>query len=140
MKSHILRTWVEIDRKALRHNVGEFFRIVPPETRLMAVIKSNAYGHGLVTVAPELVRTQPFGDKGWFGVDSIVEALRLRRVGILNPILVLGFTLPLRMIEAARERISISISNFDALTLYQSCRIAPQFILSLIPACIGRDF
>ena len=131
MKAHTLRTWVEIDRKALRHNVGEFFRFVSPETRLMAVIKSNAYGHGLATVAQELVRIQPFGDKGWFGVDSIVEALRLRRVGISNPILVLGFTLPSRMIEAARDRISISISNFDALNALSKLSDRPAIHLKL---------
>ena len=123
MKSHTLRTWIEIDKKALRHNVGEFFRFIAPETRLMAVIKSNAYGHGLVTVAKILSSSlrspassiQFPASSLWFGVDSIVEALRLRREGVANPILVLGSTLPVRMEEAARERISISISNFDAL-------------------------
>ena len=115
MKPHTLRTWIEIDPKALRHNVGEFFRLIPSETRFMAVIKSNAYGHGLATVAQELAAMQIFEKKGWFGVDSIVEGLRLRREGIVNPILVLGFTLPSRLGEAARERISVGISNFDAL-------------------------
>ena len=115
VKIHTLRTWIEIDKKALRHNVGEFFRLISRPTRLMAVIKSNAYGHGLGAIAQELVNTQLFGQKQWFGVDSIVEALRLRREGIINQILVLGFTLPARMEEAAQHDISISISNFDAL-------------------------
>jgi len=131
MKSPTLRTWIEIDRKALRHNVGEFFRIIPSTTKFMAVIKSNAYGHGLVVTARELVNTKGFTDKGWFGVDSIVEALRLRREGIMNPILVLGFTLPSRMEDAARERISISISNFDALNAISNMAVRPVIHLKL---------
>jgi len=110
-----VRTWIEIDKKALRHNVGGFFDIISADTRLMAVIKSNAYGHGLVAAAEEIARVPRFAERGWFGVDSIVEALRLRREGIASPILVLGFTLPSRMLDAAREDIRISISNFDAL-------------------------
>ncbi|MDP3779095.1 MAG: alanine racemase [bacterium] len=118
MISSTLRTWIEIDKKALRHNVGGFFDIISSDTRLMAVIKSNAYGHGLTLVAKQLANFQ-FSisnfQKIWLGVDSIVEALRLRKDGITNPILVLGFTLPSRMEDAAREDIRISISNFDSL-------------------------
>ena len=89
MKPHTLRTWIEIDQKALRHNVGEFFRFISPGIRLMAVIKSNAYGHGLVQTAKTLLAIGSFNEGMWFGVDSIVEALRLRRERIANPILVL---------------------------------------------------
>ena len=46
-----VRTWIEVDRRALSHNVGEFLRIIPKRTQFMAVVKSNAYGHGLVQVA-----------------------------------------------------------------------------------------
>ncbi len=115
MKFPTLRTWIEIDRHALRHNVGEFFRIIPTHTRLMAVIKSNAYGHGLVTATKIISEISNFQKCGWFGVDSITEALRLRREGIANPIAVLGFTLPSRIEDAAREHIAVSISNFGAL-------------------------
>jgi len=115
MTSPTLRTWIEVDKKALRHNVGGFFDIISQDVRFMAVIKSNAYGHGLVAVAEEIMKAPGFKERGWFGVDSIVEALCLRREGIESPILVLGFTLPSRMEDGARENVSISISNFDAL-------------------------
>lgn len=131
MKSHSLRTWVEINRKTLRHNAEDFFRIIPESTRLMAVVKSNAYGHGLVHVAQELVAVPQFGQNGWFGVDSIVEGLRLRREGIANPILVLGYTLPVRLEDAAREKISISVSNFDALSAVKSISLRPEVHLKL---------
>lgn len=128
---HTLRTWIEIDKKALRHNVGEFFRLIPKNTRFMAVIKSNAYGHGLVGIAQTLAKTSEFQKRGWFGVDSIVEALRLRREGIANPILVLGFTLPSRMEDAVREGIAISISNFDALKAVAHMKTRPIIHLKL---------
>ena len=105
-----VRTWIEIDSKALRHNTEQFLRLIHKYTRLMAVVKSNAYGHGLVQVAAQLANFQfpRFASartkraisnfqKIWFGVDSVVEALRLRKEVIRNPILVLGYTLPSRV-------------------------------------------
>ena len=113
-----LRTWIEIDARALHHNVETFLRLIPETTRFMAVIKSNAYGHGLVQVAkllatlpPTTYNLQPI----WFGVDSITEALRLRREGIKNPLFVLGYTLPSRLEEAADKNIVLTVSSFDAL-------------------------
>ena len=69
------RTWIEIDARALRRNAESFLRLIPPDARLMAVIKSNAYGHGLVHAAHALEHLPRIS----FGVDSITEALRLPR-------------------------------------------------------------
>jgi len=106
-----LRTWIELDRKALTHNLRLFRRVLPPACRLMAVCKSNAYGHGLYDLAPLLE------ERGvdWFGVDSIVEASTLREKGIRRPILVLGYTLPERFAEARRRRVSLTISSLPNL-------------------------
>ena len=48
------RCWVEVDGRALRHNFKILRGLVPRTTRLMAVVKANAYGHGLVPMAREL--------------------------------------------------------------------------------------
>lgn len=113
------RTWVEVDETALRHNAEQFLRLIPKHTRFLAVIKSNAYGHGLAGIASLLANFQfptfDFQRRLWFGVDSIVEALRLRKEGIENPILVLGGTLPERLSEAATHQITVTISSFEAL-------------------------
>jgi len=95
-----LRTWIDLDRSALARNVLTFRCLLPPDCRLMAVCKSNAYGHGLYDLAPML---QEMG-VDWFGVDSVVEAVTLRKKRIRRPILVLGYTLPSRFAEAARHR------------------------------------
>lgn len=77
----------------------------------MAIVKSNAYGHNLHEFAPEMVRL----GVDWLGVDSIIEAIALRKNGITTPILVLGFTLPTLYGEARRHNISVTISSFAQL-------------------------
>src|SRR3989344_1397960 len=123
------RTWIEINAAALRHNIEQLRELTGKKTRFMAMVKSNAYGHGLVQVASQLAnhKSQITNHKQiWFGVDSIVEALRLRRGGIANPILVLGFTLPARIGEATRENISLTVSNFDALNVIAKIKTPPR--------------
>lgn len=75
---------VVINRRALRHNLQRL-RELAPASKLVAVVKANAYGHGLL----ETARTLPDADA--FGVARL-EALRLRAGGITQPILLLeGF-------------------------------------------------
>jgi len=126
-----VRTWIEIDAKALRHNAEQFLKLIPPAARFMAVVKSNAYGHGLVYVAKALLALRSFSEEGWFGVDSIVEALRLRREGIKNPILVLGLTLPSRLTEAVTNGIALTISNFDALEVLAALKNRPPIHIKI---------
>ena len=121
-----VRTWIEIDAKALRRNAKQFLGLLGSQTRLMAVIKSNAYGHGLMQVAESLAAISEFGKQGWFGIDSITEALRLRKDGVSNPILVLGATMPARINEAAAQKISVSVSNFDMLKRIGAAQHRPQ--------------
>jgi len=106
-----LRTWIEIDIKAIAHNLKIFRSLVSPNCRIMSVVKSNAYGHGLVGFS------QAAGKLGvdYFGVDSAVEGITLRKNGIKKPILVLGYTLPELIEKAVANNLSLSISSFDAL-------------------------
>jgi len=82
-------SWVEIDTSRLTANVRTFRNALSPGTRLMAVVKSNAYGHGL-----ELVTRTLSGSVDWFGVDSLCEAQTLRPHAGAKPTLILGFTQP----------------------------------------------
>lgn len=110
-----LRTWLEIDCRAVEKNYKLFRSLIAPKTKLMTVVKSNAYGHGLIGFAKELKRL----GADWFGVDSVMEGLALRREGIQSPILVLGYTLPDKFKEAADNNISIMVSNFESLKAIQ---------------------
>ncbi len=68
---------------ALEHNLG-VIRKAAPDARVMAVIKANAYGHGMITVAHHL------GDVDSFAVARVPEAIRLRESGIEQPIVLLA--------------------------------------------------
>jgi len=80
---------MEVNGDALDHNLELFRRIIRPETELLAVVKANAYGHGLVEVARRAIKTAQ-----WLGVHSASEARQLRRLGLKTPILVMGFVPP----------------------------------------------
>jgi len=77
--------WIELDGRAAEHNLSELRRGAGPGTRVCAVVKANAYGHGLA----EMVRALPSAD--WFGVQSLEEGLRLRRLGVEKPVVLLGY-------------------------------------------------
>lgn len=106
-----LRTWIEIDAAALKKNYDIFHKIAGKKRLLMSVVKSNAYGHGLMETADILHRL----GTNWFGVDSITEAIALRESGIRRPILVLGYTLPERLADALHHKIALTISSMDGL-------------------------
>jgi len=87
---------VEISRPALVHNIREFRRRIGPRKKFLAVVKANAYGHGLLEVAGLAVGA----GVDWFGVNSVDEGVALRRAGIGVPVLVLGYA-PLGALEEA---------------------------------------
>jgi len=82
--------WAEIDLKAIAHNIRELRRITDPNSRLMAVVKANGYGHGSVEVA----RCALNNGAKILGVARIEEAIILRNEGIAAPILIFGYTPP----------------------------------------------
>lgn len=102
------KTWVEISRSALISNAKAFKGRVKSGVAVMAVVKSNAYGHGLVEVAKTV---QAHLD--WFGVDNIDEGLTLKKAGIKKPILILGFTPSWRMKEAVHSGLRMVVSTVE---------------------------
>ena len=85
---------VTIDTGALRHNL-EVIRRLAPKSRVMAVIKANAYGHGLIAAARALSGADAFA------VARIGEALALREAGINTPIVLLEGVLDAEQLAAA---------------------------------------
>ncbi|NEO26940.1 MAG: alanine racemase [Kamptonema sp. SIO4C4] len=80
------RAWVEIDLQALRENVRQLRQILAPQAQLMAVVKADAYGHGVTQVAKAVLEA----GASWFAVATSQEGVELRNAGIDAPILVLG--------------------------------------------------
>lgn len=100
---------MEVDGRALRHNFKVLRSLVPRATKLMAVVKANAYGHGLIATAKEL---EVIGTD-WLGVANAAEGAALRTAGVRLPILLLSATLPEEMEEALRRKLALTISTFD---------------------------
>lgn len=75
--------YAEIDLAAFRHNISEIRRVTSPEADIMAVIKADAYGHGVVDIAREALSA---GIK-FFAVARMNEAAVLRNAGIDSPVL-----------------------------------------------------
>jgi len=101
--------WLEINKKNIAYNIGNIKSILDPKTRLMVVVKSNAYGHGLVPFAKQAV----FNGAEYLGVANIEEALILRQEKIIKPIMVLGYVPIERIPEAAANYIDIPIISPD---------------------------
>ncbi len=103
---------VQVSRSALVNNLRVFKRLLnESDSLLAAVVKSNAYGHGLLEVA----RLAAESGADWLAVDSLDEARRLRRAGIGHPVLLMGY-LPLDQAHQALELdLKPTVSNLETL-------------------------
>jgi len=86
----------------------------------MAVVKSNAYGHGLIGFSQAAEKL----GVDYFGVDSAIEGITLRKNGIKKPILVLGYTLPEMILKATQNNLSLSVASFSALDAIAALKLA----------------
>jgi alanine racemase len=121
------RCWAEIDRAALRHNAQAARKIVGPDVVLLAVIKANGYGHGLVAVADALRDHAQL-----FGVANVQEALAARNA-VPHPVIILGPALPTERAAIVEHRFIASISSYeealafsavaDGRSVYVNCKI-----------------
>ncbi|MCR4278583.1 MAG: alanine racemase [bacterium] len=106
------KSWVEISKKALTHNVGVFRTVIDTDSQykvnLMTVLKSNAYGHGLTEVASIVHK-----NVDWFGVDSVDEGIALRKSDVRHPILVMGYTPKMRLRELIQHNLSFVVYNSE---------------------------
>lgn len=104
------RAWAEIDLDCAARNMRETRRIVNSSAIVMAVVKANAYGHGMAEMSKVFLENG--ADR--LAVACLDEAICLRRSGITAPIQVLGYTPPDRMEEALDHHVIQTISGVDA--------------------------
>lgn len=107
------RVWADIDLGALSHNYAHVRSRVPAGTKLLAVLKADAYGHGATGVAQHLERLGI--DR--IGVGDSREALELRDAGIRTPLLILGAIVPGEMQAVVRSGIATVIHSQDRAAL-----------------------
>lgn len=99
-------TRAEINLERMAYNVAQLKKKLQPNTKFMAVVKADAYGHGAVEVSKELERQEV----DYLAVAVLDEALELRDAGVTKPILVLS---PLEL-----ETISTAVANNIAMTIF----------------------
>ncbi len=99
-------TWVEIDLDCIEHNFCEARKILPKNTKIAAVLKANAYGHGAIQIARVLIKNKI----DQLAVACLSEALELRRHFAEIPIIVMGYT--------PDEYLSIGVRNGITLTVF----------------------
>lgn len=102
-------SWVEIDSNALQHNVKQFRNLIGRERILCGVVKSNAYGHGILEISKLLIS---FG-VDWLGVNSVEEGMILRDRGIKAPIIILGYVPLSQLKEVVEYDFRIVVYNLE---------------------------
>lgn len=103
------RAWAEIDLDAISHNIKEIKNCLKPGVGLMAVVKADAYGHGVVEVA----RTAIESGAERLAVAFVDEAIQLRNCGIDVPILILGASAPESIEDLINYDITPAVFNVD---------------------------
>jgi alanine racemase len=112
-----------VDTAALRHNLGTV-RAYAPGAKVMAVIKANAYGHGLVSTALALA------DADSFAVARLEEGMALRTAGVRAPIVLLeGVFSNEQLAEAAHHRFELVVHDPLQLKLLEAHRGAERFVV-----------
>jgi alanine racemase len=100
------QVWAEVDLNAVAHNLHAIRRVLPEHTKIMAIVKANAYGHGALKVCHKLAEA----GVDYFAVATLQEALQLQEEQLNLPILILGNT--------AREDYGIVVSSGVTQTIY----------------------
>ncbi len=123
------RTWIELSREALAANLRNFRSLLPSKTLLTAVIKSNAYGHGLLETAELSVK----GGADVLGVNSLEEAILLRARYPEIPILIMGEIpdLESRTKEVSDRNYWIVVSRAENVRVLAKCKPSPKIHLKV---------
>ncbi|MEW6027176.1 MAG: alanine racemase [Planctomycetota bacterium] len=108
------RTWSEVNLKTLSDNVKNLRAQLGPDTKIMVVVKADAYGHGAVPVG----KTALESGASMLGVGDSSEAIELRQSGILDPILILGAVIEEEIGWMVSYNITPTIHSMDLLGLF----------------------
>ena len=103
------RSWIEINTKNLEYNINQIKQIIPKTTKIMAVVKANAYGHDSIIISKKL---QEIGIND-FAVATLPEAITLRENNITGNILILGYTEPEELQKVIDNNIMQTIVDND---------------------------
>lgn len=113
-----LRTWVEVDLDALKSNFDAVRKTLPEKTKILAVVKANAYGHGAVRVAKYLEKMVDY-----LAVAATDEAIELRKNSVDCPILILGHIPCGDYDNLIKYDITCTVSDFNEAKRLSDCAV-----------------
>ncbi len=114
LDTHRLNQWIELDASSYRRNV-EFVRRHVGSVELCAVVKANAYGHGVDQI---VVLAEEAGVDS-YAVHSLEEAIHLRELGVRRDILLLGYTPRMNLAEAVAADLGIVVYDEETLDVLE---------------------
>lgn len=121
------RCWAEIDYSALKFNLDALKSHAGGAPGIMAVVKANAYGHGVSGVVRALD-----GDVRMFGVATLAEAREVRLQAPTTPIFILGPALPEERAEIAARGFIPAVSSAEEARAYASAGACPPVPIHLV--------
>ena len=122
-----MRAWTEINLDAIKNNIKYIRKRTSPQAQVMAIVKADAYGHGVCDVTATLLANG--ADR--LGVATVDEAIQLRNAGFDVPILILGYIPPEDIGRAIEADITLTVFHDEyaetvsqkALALGKKCKI-----------------
>ncbi|MBQ6600654.1 MAG: alanine racemase, partial [Clostridia bacterium] len=105
---YLNRVYLRIDLDRICENTKKIIEKVGTATKVMPVVKADAYGHGAIEVTKALSEIGTYG----FAVATVGEALALRRAGITKPILILDFVFPNQFETIIRNDIMLTVFQY----------------------------
>ncbi|MFV0464920.1 MAG: alanine racemase [Lachnospiraceae bacterium] len=105
------RVYAAIDLDAIKFNLTSMHHILNPDTKIIAVVKTDGYGHGAVTIAQYI---EDMSCIYGFATATAEEACELREAGISKPILILGYVFPDDYESVIRNEISATVFSMES--------------------------
>lgn len=121
-----MRTWLEVNTKNLRYNIGKIYEKMGTR-KIIGIVKANSYGLGSVEITKELIKC----GVDFFAVATLSEGIELRKAGIKEKILILGGVFDDELEEVAKYNLQIALSRFDQLVYINENKIQVKCHLAL---------
>ena len=121
-----MRTWLEVNTKNLRYNIGKIYEKIG-DRKIIGIVKANSYGLGSVEITKELIKC----GIDFFAVATLSEGMELRKAGIKEKILILGGVFDDELIDAEKYDLHIALSRFDQLVYINKNKIQVKCHLAI---------
>ena len=103
------RLIAQIDLDAIANNIKQIKKRIKPNTKIMAIVKADAYGHGALEVSKVCL----FNGANWLGVATLDEGIELRQGSIQVPILILGHTVESQLETAILNDLTQTVYSYE---------------------------